>query len=289
MQIIALLMLVSATEVQVTPVQKVIQLLQGMAEKGKEEKHAEAVQFAAYKQFCDDTTVEKQRAVTEATDLMEQLSASIAKGEADAATLGKEITQLDEDISVWTGDKKAATQVREMENKDYLATHKDYSESVDALERAINTLRSQSGDVKQAELVQLTTADIIPPEAKKVISAFLAQGDELGEEQDPLDVSAPEANAYEFQSQGVIDMLEKLHDKFEDERTDLEKEEANSRHAYEMLMQDITAQIDAATDDRESKQGEKAGKLQSAAEEKGELGDTQATRESDQKYLYDLV
>ena len=32
-------------------------------------------------------------------------------------------------------------------------------------------------------------------------------------------------------------MLEKLHDKFEDERTDLEKEESNARHAYEMLIQ----------------------------------------------------
>ena len=31
------------------------------------------VQFAAYKQFCDDTTVEKQRAIKEATAKMEQL------------------------------------------------------------------------------------------------------------------------------------------------------------------------------------------------------------------------
>ena len=38
-------------------------------------------------------------------------------------------------------------------------------------------------------------------------------------------------------AQGVVDMLEKLHDKFEDERTDLEKEESNARHAYEMLIQ----------------------------------------------------
>ena len=41
----------------------------------------------------------------------------------------------------------------------------------------------------------------------------------------------------------VVDMLEKLHDKFEDERTDLEKEESNARHAYEMLIQDLTAQV----------------------------------------------
>merc|ERR1719329_1898606 len=137
-----------------------------MAEKGKKEKHEEQVQFAAYKQFCDDTTTEKQRAIKEATAEMERLSASIQKAEADAATLAKEIAGLDEDISVWEGDKKAAT----------------------------------------------------------------------------------EASAYEFQSQGVVDMLEKLHDKFEDERTDLEKEESNARHAFEMLAQDLAAQIEAATD-----------------------------------------
>ena len=111
MKVFALLALVAATELQVTPVQKVIQLLQGMAEKGKKEKHEEQVQFAAYKQFCDDTTVEKQRAIKEANAKMEQLSAAIQKAEADAATLSKEIAGLDEDISVWEGDKKASTEV----------------------------------------------------------------------------------------------------------------------------------------------------------------------------------
>ena len=51
---------------KVTPVQKVIELLSGMLEKGKAEKHSEQVQFAAFKQFCDDTTVEKKRAIAEA-------------------------------------------------------------------------------------------------------------------------------------------------------------------------------------------------------------------------------
>jgi len=286
MHFIALLTLAAAVDMnqKVTPVQKVIQLLQGMAEKGKEEKHAEQVQFASYKQFCDDTTVEKQRAVKENTALMEQLTASIQKAEADAATLAKEIAQLDEDISVWEGDKKAATQVREMENADYLSTHKDYSESVDSLERAITTLKKQSADVAPA-LMQVK--DKIPEHARKIISAFLDQGSELG--QDPMSVSAPQANAYEFQSSGILDMLEKLKDKFEDERTDLEKAESNARHAYEMLIQDLTAQIDTATEDREAKAQQKASKLQHAAECKGDLADTTATRDADQTYLDDLV
>ena len=54
----------------------------------------------------------------------------------------------------------AVCKVREMENADHLTTHKDYSESVDALERAIATLKKQAYDrtqllqVKQLELRQ---------------------------------------------------------------------------------------------------------------------------------------
>ena len=100
---------------------------------------------------------------------------------------------------MWEGDKKASTEVREMENADYMATHKDYSESVDALERAVAVLKKQAYDRTQAELMQVNSLKLVPEHAKKVISAFLSQGDELGA--DPMSVSAPQANAYEFQSQ----------------------------------------------------------------------------------------
>merc|ERR1711904_565663 len=93
----------------VTPVQKVIQLLNGMVEKGKKEKHEEQVQFAAYKQFCDDTTVEKKRAIEEANEQIDVLKADIEKYTATAAKLTKEIAEHEEDISVWNGDIKAAT------------------------------------------------------------------------------------------------------------------------------------------------------------------------------------
>merc|ERR1719169_121125 len=155
-----------------SPVQKVIELLNGMVEKGKKEKHEEQVQFAAYKQFCDDTTVEKQRAIKEANEMIEMLKADIQQYTVDAETLGKEIAGHDEDISTWTGDIKAATKVREIEKTDYDATHKDYSESVDALQRAIAVLKKQAHDRKQASLVQVSALkglNLIPAEAKRTI------------------------------------------------------------------------------------------------------------------------
>jgi chromosome segregation ATPase len=211
-----------STETKVTPVQKVIQLLEGMLEKGKKEKHGEQVQFAAYKQFCDDTSVEKKRAIEEANQRIEVLKADIQKYTADAALLTKEIAELDEDIAIWKGDMKAATKVREIEKADYDALHKDYSESVDALQRAIAVLKKQAYDRKQASFVEvsaLRNLNLIPADAKKAIDLFLMQDPE------GLAVSAPEANAYEFQSSGVIEMLETLLDKFIDERTTLQKEE----------------------------------------------------------------
>merc|ERR1719310_2504996 len=110
--------------------------------------------------------------------------------------------------------------------------HKDYSESVDALQRAIAVLKKQAYDRKQksslAQVTALKSLSLIPQDAKKAIDIFLETGAE--EPAEGLAVSAPEANAYEFQSHGVIEMLEKLLDKFIDERTTLEKEEMNSKH-----------------------------------------------------------
>jgi cell division septum initiation protein DivIVA len=272
-------------------VQKVIQLINGMMEKGKKEKHDEQVQFAAYKQFCDDTSVEKKRAIEEADEKIDVLKADIQSATAKAAKLTKEIAELDEDIAIWTGDIKAATKVREIEKNDYDALHKDYSESVDALERAIAVLKKQTGDRKQASLLQVSSLaklSLIPADAKKAIEAFVQQ-DQEDWAPEGLAVSAPEANAYEFQSNGVVEMLSKLLDKFIDERTTLEKEEMNSKHAYDMLMQDLNAQIAQGTKDRDEKAESKAATLQAKADAEGDLKDTTTTRNEDQKYLDELV
>merc|ERR1719151_541072 len=182
---------------------------------------------------------------------------------------------------------KAATKVRAMEKADYDTTHKDYSESVDALERAIAVLKKQAYNRKQASFAQvkvLNSLELIPREAKNAISIFLEQDPAEG-----LAVTAPEAYGYEFQSQGVIEMLEKLLDKFIDERTVLEKEELNSQHAFDLLIQALTAPPAQAKQDREEKAETKAKKLQAKADAEGDLNDTTTTRDEDQKYLDDLT
>jgi len=275
----------------VTPVQKVIEMLTSMKAKGAQEKHEEQVQFAAYKQFCDDTSAEKTRAIKEAGEQIDMLTAEIEKLSSDAARLAKEIAGHDADIAAWTGDIKAATEVRGFEKADYKALHEDYSESVDALQRAIQVLKAQAYDRKQAmslsQVARLKDMTMIPVEAKKAIAAFLAEDPD--EPADELDVAAPEANAYEFQSSHIVEILEKLLDKFVDERTDLEKAEMNAQHAFDMLKEDLTAEIGQATQDRSSKTEFRAQALQSKADSEGQLTDTSNTKKEDEKYLADLT
>jgi len=279
---------VEATNSEVTPVQKVIQLLTGMQEKGKAEKQAEEVQFAAYKQFCDDTAAEKKKSIAEAQEAIEILNADIQKYTADAEQLAKEIAEHEADIATWTGDVKAATKVREIEKVDYEATHKDYSESVAALNMAIEVLKKGAKDKKQEsslmQVAALKSFSLVPDEAKHAIDTFLAQDPDAG-----LDVSAPEANAYESHSHGIIEMLQKLLDKFIEERTTLEKEEMEAKHAFEILVQDLKTEIANAKDDLAAKEATKAKKLQKKADAEGDLQDTSSTMQVDQKYLADLV
>merc|ERR1719327_1812384 len=148
------------TATKVSPVEKVIELLQNMVDKGKAEKEAEQVQFASFKTFCDNTVSQKQAAIAEATEMIEVLTADIEKYEAEASELGKAISAHDADISTWEGDVQAAEKVREIEHVDYVATHKDLTQSINALHGAIDVIKKASGKTPQAAaaLMQVKTS-----------------------------------------------------------------------------------------------------------------------------------
>lgn len=273
---------------QVTPVQKVVILLQGMLEKGKKEKHDEQEQFAEFAKFCEDVVHSKEVAIGEETSNIDHFTADIRKERATATWIKTEIARLDQDISSCHGDIKAATNVRRIEKADFEALHEDYSESVDALMSATATLRKQSGDrTQQSGLMQISTLQsltLIPASAKKAIDAFVQMGDGL----ESLAMGAPEANAYEFQSAGVISMLEKLLDKFIDERRIIEKGEQNSQDAFEVLIKDLDDQIVTANQRRNAKAVSVSKQLEMKADNKGERSDEFSLKGADTKYKKDL-
>eukprot|EP00971_Amphidinium_carterae_P339468 6477293-Amphidinium_carterae.1 len=180
--------------------------------------------------------------------------------------------ELDNEVATWTGDLKAAEKTRELEREEYMKLHQDYSETIDAINQAIPVLQAAAQDRAQAVsmLSGIMEMPRVPQKSRRMIQVFLAE--------DPLDVTAPEANAYEFRSQSIVDMLEQLKDKFVQERTEIEKEELNRRHAYEMLAQDLKAQVQSAQEARTDRVEVKARNLQLVATKQGDLEETQSTK-----------
>lgn len=278
------------SDADVTPVTKVISLLQGMLEKSKKAKHEEEVMFAASRTFCAEKKQVKKQAIVEEQRTIEGLSALIAKDTADASHLLKLVSYLNEDQDTWSGNIKAATKVRNIEKADYEASHKDYSEGIKAMQHAIEVLKKQQVDRKQksslAQVSNLEKVSLFTAKEMSAIDMFLQQSDQFRYEDSK---GAPKANAYNAQSHGVTEMLEKLMDKFIDERSNLEKQEVNSKNAYEMLMKDLHTQIKQAVKDTHGKSLSRTKVLGSKADQTQDLKAEQAVEIVDTKFLKELT
>merc|ERR1719428_497215 len=138
-------------------------------------------------------------------------------------------------------------------------------------------------------LQTLSKKSYVPRSAMRVLDAYLQTGAGTPAPPDELAVSAPEANAYEFQSAGIVKMIEDLEDKFDDKRNELEKDEMDNKHKYQMLMQGLQDTSEKLKKQVGRKSERKTQREEDGAAAKGELKDTTASRDEDQKYLDEVV
>jgi len=279
-----------------TPISKVIQLLNEMHVKGVAMKNEESTKFSAFTQWCADQKRSKTQEIQLAGERMDLLNAEIQKAGVQIQKYTDRVHELDEDIGRWKKDTHSATDVRSKEKTDFQATVADYSESIDALTGAITVLKKQAADVPQAGLLQVRKAllqvgqlSLVPLASKKALMAFLQQGqpevEELPDEQ--LFNSAPEAHGYEFQSGGIVDMLEKLKLEFGRKKYELEREELTAQHAYEQIAQTLADNTENAQHEINKKTELLAELQKNKAEAEGDLRQTTADRAEDEKYLSD--
>jgi len=271
-----------------TPVQKVVGLLEEMSSKGKAEKEAEQVVFASFKTWCEEIKVQKEADLESMHLASETLSATIEQNmnvvRDNAATIQKAETDKD----LWQRDILAATKVRDIERRDYDVTHKDYTESIDALERAIPVIKSQDFDRKQSHvsLLQLSVLQksaLVPDGVKSALTAFL-------QAQEPsATYEAPQANAYEFHADHIVEMLEGLLKKFTEQTNKLATDEGDAQHSFDILLQELTHDITQADQSIDALTKASTQLSEDTVLKKTELADTQTTLASDTAFLKDTV
>lgn len=266
----------------VTPVQKAVQMLEGMLVKAKAAKHEENVQFAGFSEFCKNVQASKAVDIKEAESQMDLLNADIEKANSEVKRLKKEIGGHESDRTGWTNDKADSTAVRDTERGTYLETHRDYQESIEALSQAMMMLKQQNYDRSAKSLLQKVSAfGKTPEEARNTIQAFV-------QDQEP-DGSLPAATAYKFASGSIITMLEKLKAEFKDELTKLEKTEVARRQTFDMLQQDLADQTKDAENAIQEKTINQAKNKQASIEKSGDLKEVTVVKDADSKYLSDLT
>jgi uncharacterized small protein (DUF1192 family) len=282
-----------------SPVKKVVEMLSDMLAKGKKEKQDEMVRFAAYKQFCESTGAEKTKNIGTAKDEIEQLQATIAKAQADVTEITKYVAGLDTDVATWTDDLARTTAERKKQHATFSEAQKEYADSIDAVDRALEVLEKGPGGKSVAQAAAMLQREsmfsLLQTEHKAQLKSLLSKMSpreallqEAEDEGIAVDQPNPKAAAFEGSSGGIIELVEKIGDKFREEKRDLEKREFNAKSAFDMMQKDLNGQIKTAGMERGMKETTKGKTIEAEAQAKGDLADTSASLAEDEKFLADL-
>jgi len=135
-----ILALVAATHA-VSPVQKVVELLDGCKAKVQADLDAEAKSMEEYTNFCDDELKDKGYAIETAGRSIADYMATKEDATAQVAALSDEISTLGTTIAAKDGELAQATTNRAGAHADFQAAEKELVQTVDELSRAATVLK----------------------------------------------------------------------------------------------------------------------------------------------------
>jgi len=141
---VAILVLgVSGTSV--SPVQKVISLLDDLKAKVEADLASEEKLMDEYTQWCDEEQNSKEDAITSSKRTIKDLTATIEDAKASIQSLTSTIDELTQKISDSERDLKKATDIRQAERSDFASAEKELVDTVDSLSRATSVLKKNLG------------------------------------------------------------------------------------------------------------------------------------------------
>jgi len=290
---LALLVVVSGSDV--SPVQKVVELLEECKAKVQKDLDAESKEMEEYTTFCDDTMKDKAYAIKTADSQIADLSGDIEDATASIAELEDEITTVGTEIAGKEKELHEATTVRKTAHEAFVASEKEMVASVDELMRAVAELKqgmafvqTDGKDSKKLEpalraLSQIVEAGSIDASSKKKLQSFLQAQQEDGEDED-LSMTAPKAEAFESQSGGILKTVEDMQEKAEDTLSELRKKETQEQHSSEMISSGLEDELEHGKAKLASAISNKAGATEAKGQAEAELVEIKKTKAADEEY-----
>jgi len=274
---------VVAHGVEVSPVEKVIDLLEDLIDETETEGRAEAKTYDEFACFCKDTTLDKSTSVTDGQDNIESLSASISE---KTATRNDKIDEIasrkkrQEELATTLEETKVRL---EKERAEYEATAADLSKAISSLENAMASLSEAKPSllsVKEEVKKSLALAQIlgvVQEPRVKAVTSFL---------QSSVDPDDPE---YKYHSQGILDVLSDTLKDFNNEKKDVDTEWEKTETAENNLITDTEGQMTENKNSIETLEGDVETLATEIAGHREDLVDAEGLLKDDELYLKDLT
>jgi len=268
-----------AAAVEVTPVEKVINLVAGLKKEVEDEGKAEASAYESFACFCKDTSNKKSDSVKKGNDNINMLSADIA-----------DKTQEKKDDSTELGERKAnqeklsreldETNVRcAKEKAEYEAENADLSKAISSLNSAIKAMKTTGGAslIAIQSVVKTLSTVKTSSNAQKLVASLLQQ---------KVDPSDPE---YGYHSGDIVSLCEDLLGDFKGNKKDLDTEWSKTDTACKATKASLKKEMKS----NKSAMGKLDQKIERLAKEIAEhredLVEAEGDLKDDELYLKDLT
>lgn len=246
-------------------VKKVVDLLDGMKGKVQAELDAGKIEAEEYEDWCIKTITETEADVKYGAEKVEELNAAAEKGAGIATGKAAEAKELAAAIAKAQGAQKKAQAERKEANKAFLAEEAELVEADTMLGKAYGVLKRAMAFVqvdgsKNAEVTK--TEEVVSALGAIIDSAWVSQQDSSHIKSFLQQPQASTSN-YDSKSGGILEAIQGMQEKNAEVLASLREKEMKSRHAFEMVFQDLKNK-------EESKADQMAAAKQAGAKAKAE-------------------
>ena len=277
-----------------SPISKVVQLLSQLQAKVIKEGETAQKSYEEFKEWCEDESKEKMFEIKTGEGAVEDQTATIQKANADITDHETNIAELASTIATAEADLAAVTKIRHTEAADWETVNRELSETIDTLDRAVGIIGRemkgssflQSGAASFQKVIDALSvvleASSVNDKSKSKLSAFI-QSSESADADAPA--GAPDAANYENKSGGILETLQDMLSKAEDQQADARNTEQKAAHNFAMLKQSLSDQISSSTKEKAATTKAMAEVSDAKATAEGELSVSSSDLAEDKKHL----
>merc|ERR1719267_295426 len=270
--------------VDVSPVEKVIELLEDLKSETEEEGKKEASTYDTFACFCKDTTKEKSDAIKEEQDNIDEFAATLEEQTGISNAKQAEVEELGEMIRTLDKEMTEITAMREKEQAKYEATAADLNKANTQLETAIADMQAGNGasflSVKKSirkSIIMADALDLSPKQQRSITALLQTDADD-----------APEGD-FAFHGDDITATLQDLEKEFKAKKAEVDQIEGQNKKDFNEVMKSKTNEKKTAEGDKKTAEGEKDTADENIAKATDDMVKEEALLKDDELYLKDLT